>query len=212
MQTMYGVMSSVINLNVNHNELIYRLNTTDQSLAKETHILVPLGDCKFNGFFKYVANTLKDTSANNQIFELTSSPEHTVDKIVHSVSNLLNDTEDSLFISQGQNDEYIQLKLLKGTLQLTHYSMMSSTDANKGTCPESWIVEGSTDSETWMEIDNVQHDRSLQAQSAIQLFKVNSICPPFKYIRIKQIDTCHPKNKRFVLARLELFGYYQEDQ
>ena len=211
MTTMYSILNTPFNLNVNHNELITLLQSTSSTLPDTTKYLLPQSDSDFNGFFKYAFDNLKQgPTSKNIIFEMTSSSEHSTDKVTNDLTKLFDETLDTYFSSQGTGDDYIKIKMCRGKLQLTHYLMMSWKNANNGTCPESWVIEGSMDDETWLEIDRVEHDRSLLAPNAVNLFKAKTQSPAFKYIRITQLDTCHPKNKRFILSRLELFGLYFE--
>ena len=207
--TMYSVLSTPFNLNANHNEVTTLLKTTSTSIPDSTKIFIPQSDYDFNGFLK--ASQDKSGTSNNIVVDLSSSSEQTAEKTTNEVNAVLDESPDTYFSSQGSANNYIQIRIMYGKLQLTHYEMMSWKNANNGTCPESWVVEGSLDDETWFEIDRVEHDRSLLAPNSCNLFKVKTQPPAFNYIRITQLDTCHPKNKRFILSRLELFGIYYEN-
>ena len=42
--------------------------------------------------------------------------------------------------------------------------------------------------------------------NGFKLFKIKSSTLPFTALKFTQIDTCHFRNKRFILEAFELFG------
>lgn len=203
----FSVLNSTCNLKSNQNEIVYSLSKADTGYSPQAKFLLPSAK-ESKGLFNYAKETLqvKNLVKNNQIFEISASSELVNDKVKYGIENLIDGDKETFFSSQGSSDEYITLRVKKGTFQPTHYSFTSTKDANKGFCPESWVVEGSADGTVWLEIDSVEHDRSLVHPLKPVLYKIKTIAPVLKFIRIRQIDTCSQRNKRFILSGLEVYG------
>lgn len=183
--------------------LIPRMKATKE----KTKYFIPKPGREFEGFFNYASQQIQtEYHGANIFFSITASSEKSE---TTAVTNLLHpEDKTTYFDPKGFSEEWIQIKLSSGQFEMTHYSFMSWKDANKGTCPESWILQGSANGSTWIELDRVEHDRSLLAPSAVSLFKVKSICPPLVYFKFIQLNTCSTRNKRFILSGLEIFGKY----
>lgn len=200
----FTTLQSSFDLNTSKYLLIPLLQRM-QFHQEKSKVYLPKPGKEFDGFFNAVAKQYQSSIA---LFSITASSENSEST---TVTNLLHpEDKNSYFDTKGSTDEWIQVKIGSGTFELSHYVFMSWRDANKGSCPSSWVVLGSVDGNSWVEIDRVENDRSLLAPSAVSLFKVKSICPPLTYFKFVQLDTCSARNKRFVLAGLEIYGKHVE--
>jgi hypothetical protein len=87
---------------------------------------------------------------------------------------------------------------------LTHYSVRSRRNGDSNHL-RSWILEGSIDCESWVEIDHHTNDSSLNSQGAIATFPISS-CSDYQYIRLRQIGVNSSDNHLLVVNAIEFYG------
>jgi len=128
-------------------------------------------------------------------------------KAEFSVRNLIDNSNPTAFFSSAQGPlEWILIRLLKGSLAITHYTLVACDAAKNGMAPISWTFEGSNDEVDWKTIDNHVEDRCLCSSKAEVTFPLMKTWESFKVFRFTQIDNGGKKNKRLVLASIELYG------
>jgi hypothetical protein len=87
---------------------------------------------------------------------------------------------------------------------LTHYSVRSRRDGNSANL-RSWILEGSNDCESWVEIDHHTNDSSLNSQGAIATFPISS-SSDYRYIRLRQTGVNSSGDHRLMVNAIEFYG------
>jgi hypothetical protein len=75
---------------------------------------------------------------------------------------------ESSFRSADERDQWVCWDLGDKFIRLTHYTIKASNSDY----PKSWVVEGSTDNENWIEIDRRKNDSHLKKPLAVQWFDV----------------------------------------
>jgi hypothetical protein len=90
----------------------------------------------------------------------------------------------------------------------THYSIRSPERPNGpgyGNDPKSWLVEISTDGESWVEIDRRENNSELAAEGVTRTFEVsrNQRC---RHIRLVNIGRNHQGYDCLCILALEIFG------
>jgi hypothetical protein len=87
---------------------------------------------------------------------------------------------------------------------LTHYSVRSLRNGNHNHL-RSWVLEGSIDCKSWVEIDHHTVDSSLNSQGAIATFPISS-SSDYQYIRLRQIDVNSSNHHQLVVNAIEFYG------
>jgi hypothetical protein len=89
-------------------------------------------------------------------------------------------------------------------INLTHYSIRTRRNDNAYHL-RSWILEGSIDCESWVELDRHSNDSSLNSKGAIATFNVSS-STDYRYIRLRQTGTNSNGDHYLQLNAIEFFG------
>jgi hypothetical protein len=110
----------------------------------------------------------------------------------------------TMFHTQDTPNSWICYNFKDMRVTLTHYSVRSCRYYN-GNHLRSWILEGSIDSETWVEIDHHTKDSSLNSQGAIATFPISS-SSDYRYIRLRQIDVNSSDYHHLIVNAIEFYG------
>jgi hypothetical protein len=86
-------------------------------------------------------------------------------------------------------------------VKLTHYSMPSAWDH----CPKSWILEGSFNGTSWMQLDQRMNTNDLKGRNRIASFPVSTVVES-RFIRLRMIEPNHSGDWYFWLSAVEFFG------
>jgi hypothetical protein len=109
-----------------------------------------------------------------------------------------------MFAMQDTANSWICYDFKDMRVTLTHYSVRSRRDYNNNHL-RSWILEGSIDCKSWVEIDHHTNDSSLSSQGAIATFPVSS-SSDYQYIRLRQIDVNSSNNHHLIVNAIEFYG------
>jgi E3 ubiquitin-protein ligase HECTD1 len=91
-------------------------------------------------------------------------------------------------------------------IKLTHYSIRTRRDYN-GHHLRDWILEGSNDGLSWVELDRRRNDTSLNSQGGIATFSIsNGSEEEFQQIRLCQTGKNSSGYDHLVLNAIEFFG------
>jgi hypothetical protein len=110
----------------------------------------------------------------------------------------------TLFHTQNTPNSWICYDFKDMRVVLTHYSVRSRRDTN-GYHLRSWILEGSIDCESWVEMDHHTNDLSLNSQGAIATFSISS-SSNYQYIRLRQMGVNSSGNNYLILNAIEFYG------
>jgi hypothetical protein len=117
------------------------------------------------------------------------------------LKNLLDLQSDSSFRSADEEDQWVCFDFGETYIRLTHYTIMASNSEY----PKSWVIEVSTDSHRWTEIDRRKNDNHLKKPGAVQWFEVQHSVESH-FVRLTQTGKNHSDNNSLHLCCLELFG------
>jgi hypothetical protein len=109
-----------------------------------------------------------------------------------------------MFYTQNTPNSWICYDFKDMRVALTHYSVRSRRDNNYQHL-RSWILEGSLDSESWVEIDHHTNDSSLDNQEAIATFPISS-SSDYQYIRLRQTGVNSSNHHHLILNAIEFYG------
>jgi hypothetical protein len=108
-----------------------------------------------------------------------------------------------MFYSQNTPNSWICYDFKDMRVTLTHYSVRSRRDMNANHL-RSWILEGSLDCESWVEIDHHTNDSSLKSQGAIATFPI-SFSSDYQNIRLRQIGVNSSDTHQVLVTAIEFY-------
>jgi hypothetical protein len=91
----------------------------------------------------------------------------------HPLRNLADFENQTDFYTEVNPNSWICYDFKNMRINLTSYSIRTRRDCN-GYHLRSWILEGSIDCKSWIELDRHENDSSLNGQGAIATFKISS--------------------------------------
>ena len=78
-------------------------------------------------------------------------------------------------------------------------------------CPTSWVLEGSNDSNNWIELDSHSNYSQFKSKSQVVLFPIQDKMKrnkKFNFIRFRMIGKNNKNDFCLDVANIELFGSY----
>ena len=71
---------------------------------------------------------------------------------------------------------------------------------------KNWVIEGSKDKNTWIEIDKQENNNYLNGPNYEHYFEISKTNEEFQYIRIRSIGKNHLNRDYFDFTRIEFYG------
>jgi hypothetical protein len=119
----------------------------------------------------------------------------------YSGRNAADLNSDSLFSSSNNADSWLCYDFMARRVKLTHYSMRSAWDD----FPKSWVLEGSFNGTSWMQLDHRMNTNNLKGDRRIASFPVSTVAES-RFIRLRMIAPNHSGAWYFSLVGVEFFG------
>jgi hypothetical protein len=122
-------------------------------------------------------------------------------------------TADSVFYSKDEPNQSLTYDFRDRRLRVTHYSIRSRYDGNDDNYYlRSWVIEGSVDDVTWIEVDRRDNNDRLKGRNATHCFEVQSRSDDFRLVRLVRLRQTGPNHysspdHRMVISGFELFGW-----
>ena len=111
------------------------------------------------------------------------------------------------FATNNVPGSWICIEFKKHQVIPTYYTIRSNTAGSNNIHPRSWVLEGSSDSSTWEQIDEQKENSSLNGPNQIFTFQVqNTNQHKFKYLRIRQTGINWENSHHLYLNYIEIFG------
>jgi hypothetical protein len=155
-----------------------------------------------NGFISFLTRKHSCHVLDSNVISITASGVFNArDCPLRHVADFGNRT---YFITQSIPNSWICYDFKDMRVSLTHYSVRSRRDADSYHL-RSWILEGSIDCESWVDIDHHTNDSSLNGQGAIATFPVSS-SSDYQYIRLRQVSMNSNGNHCLVVNAIEFYG------
>lgn len=89
----------------------------------------------------------------------------------------------------------------------THYTIRSNNCDSNGPHPRNWVIEGSSDSSNWEQIDEQKENSFLNGKSQVFTFPIRpSNQHKFKFIRIRQTGVNWQNGNHLYMNYIEFFG------
>jgi hypothetical protein len=110
------------------------------------------------------------------------------------------------FCSQNAPNSWICYDFKRRKIMPTHYSIGSYFNGSRGNNhPKDWVIEGSNDGTSWMEIDRREDNSDLNASNVTRNFAV-ARSVEVRMIRLRQIGANHFGDHYLLLSSFEIFG------
>ncbi|OHS93485.1 hypothetical protein TRFO_40241 [Tritrichomonas foetus] len=192
-----GIWQSICNCLLSHYE-----TTPNNPVRYPTKIEFSEGKEK-NGIITYLCGKYGDVIQNGLIKAVSSS----IFDEKSFPQNATKITDDSKFATLGNDpDQWMYYKFIDFTIIPTHYSIRaeSNLEANINQ-PINWVIESSTNGESWVVIDKHENEAGMNAKNALIVFPIEK---PLRsnYIRIRQTGANSGGKNYLAFSALELFG------
>ena len=184
---------------------LLQAKTTSTSLDSSIHHCDFNEGEPFNGIFAYLT---KKNSGNP----------HTKGCIYISASSTLGNHPwqvidpgwTSHWVSDNAPDQWIRFDFKTARVILTYYTLKTYNYVAGGNHMKSWVVEGSSSDNDWLEIDRRQSTNDLNDKFAVKTFKCKN-SSSFRYYRIRQTGKTHCESDMMALTSVEFFGTYRDE-
>jgi hypothetical protein len=112
---------------------------------------------------------------------------------------------DSYFYSASDANQSICFDFKKMTITPTHYSIRTSRNGPNSYQLKNWVLEGSKEGNSWIEIDRQDGRGDLNSQFAVATF---SVCrsESVGLLRLRQTGPNHSGNNLLRFIAFEIFG------
>jgi hypothetical protein len=112
---------------------------------------------------------------------------------------------DSIFYCANQSNQLISFDFRSLTITPTHSSLRMHTPGPNNYHVKNWVLEGSTDSQEWIEIDRRENDSDLNNSCSLKTFSI-ARSDPVRLIHLRQIGPNHQSDKYLIFNLFEVFG------
>jgi hypothetical protein len=112
---------------------------------------------------------------------------------------------DSVFHSVNEPNQSICFDFKAMQIRPTHYSIRMYSAAPNQYHLKNWVIEGSVDGNSWIEIDRRENNTDLNSSYAIKTFNICKV-DTFRMIRLRQIGLNHRNDNYLIFTSFELFG------
>jgi hypothetical protein len=126
----------------------------------------------------------------------------------YPLRNLADFENQSMFYTQNLPNSWICYDFVKNHIKPTHYSIRSRRDAD---CDHlrSWILEGSLDAKTWIELDRQENNTKLNGRGGISTFVIPR-SSEVRLIRLRQVGKNSTESDFLIVNAIEIFGDLDE--
>jgi hypothetical protein len=159
-------------------------------------------DSPLDGIISYLTKKHGGHVLDRFIVSITaSSSENPQSWPLRNVADFDNQT---MFATQNVPNSWICYDFKTNRIKPTHYSIRSRRD---GDCYHlrSWILEGSLDSKTWIELDRQENNTKLNGQGGISTFVIPR-SSKVRLIRLRHIGKNSTGNDYLIVNAIEIFG------
>jgi hypothetical protein len=157
------------------------------------------------GIIAHLARKYGRNLHENGIVTVTTASPQTGDPM-DSPENVLDLASTSAFYSANAPGQWICFDFHEMKVTPTHYVIRSCcTGFVNGNNLKSWVLEGSEDGESWVELDRRVKNRDLNAGGAIQAFAI-STPKECRCLRLVQTQRNHGRTNTMIISAFEVFG------
>jgi hypothetical protein len=113
---------------------------------------------------------------------------------------------ENCFESNNSANQWLCYDFKTMTIKPTHYSIRSYFTGNPGSHnPKNWVIEGSQDGNSWIELDRRDNNNELNGGDPTRTFSI-SRSEEVRLIRIRQTGLNHAGYHILLFSSFEIFG------
>jgi hypothetical protein len=172
--------------------------------VRPTRIPCPFTDGQpLTGIIAYLTRTFGGNVHEKGVVDVTSSAAQSGSQ----AKNLANLDSTSCFITSDQAPgQWVAYDFKTRRVIVTHYTLRSQPQGQPGYCnPKDWVVDGSNDGSTWIELDKRADDSHLNGRDMKPTFAVARRVA-VQRVRFTQTGQSHAHNGFLNFCAWELFG------
>jgi hypothetical protein len=140
---------------------------------------------------------------DKNIVKVTVSSSGRSDRPARNVVDLL---VDSYFDTENRPNQWICFDFMTSTIRPTHYSIRSASSSSIDNWNlKDWVIEGSIDGTSWIELDKRTNDGQLNGRNLIATFTLNQ-SESIRLLRLRQTGTNHYGSNHIWFSSFEVFG------
>jgi hypothetical protein len=162
-----------------------------------------------DGIIGYLTTRSCGNVSDRGVVSITSSSVWSSDS-THAAKNAADLSANSLFHSLDEENPWLCYDFKDMIITPSHYSIRSRYNGVPGgNHPKYWIVEGSNDGSSWIELDQRINNSDLNAGNVTKTFPISN-SSQIRYIRLRQLGKNHAGHLRLVISSFEIFGRLHE--
>jgi hypothetical protein len=123
----------------------------------------------------------------------------------YAAKNVADFESNSYFLSANEPNQSICFDFKTLRIKPTHYTIRTLNSGQSSYHLKSWVIEGSTDGTSWVEIDCHENNTDLNSALAVKTFTISKVAT-FQMIRLRQIGLNHANNNYLYFTAFEIFG------
>jgi hypothetical protein len=131
-----------------------------------------------------------------------------------SPASLIDGRATERWYSDNADGAWLAFELPHHTASISAYEFTCDSTLPDAGQPQSWVVQGSADGQSWITLDERRRDQRLNQQGKITGRFVCHRSPPVKFVKITQTErnTFRRESFSLVLYGVELYGSIEADQ
>lgn len=139
---------------------------------------------ELEGIMYYLSEKTKGNINDNGTIKITSNSYYSES---YHPKNLVDYNNNNYYYSGDDNNIFILFDFKDNLIQLTNYSIKSSSNEQNHYHLKNWVIEVSNDEEEWKEIDSHSYDSTLNDRNVIATFVVKKENDEFyRFVRLRQ--------------------------
>jgi hypothetical protein len=123
----------------------------------------------------------------------------------YAAKNVADFESNSCFFSMDKPNQSICFDFKTLRIKPTHYTIRTVNVGQGGNHLKNWVIEGSTDGTSWVEIDRHENNTDLNSTLAVKTFTISKVST-FQMIRLRQIGVNHASVNCLCFTAFEIFG------
>ena len=157
----------------------------------------------FQGILRYLQNKYGKTIHQKGIISISASsgggPEIAIDYD--------NQNTNDRWCSANVPNSWLEIDFKKQKVKINGYSIKTmDSEPNENDHLKNWVIEGSKDKNTWIEIDKQENNNYLNGPNYEHYFEISKTNEEFQYIRIRSIGKNHYNRNYLDFSRIEFYG------
>ena len=167
---------------------------------------------EFEGIIDYLTKETGGNVHDNNTIEIATNSIYEDKSSIYHPKNLVDFKVKSFYYSKNQSDIYICFDFKERGINLSSYSIKSSSNGRNSGHWRNWVIEISNDELNWEEVDRHDDDSSLNVPNKIATFEINKKLKDFvRFIRIRQTLFSWRGDFYIFFPCIEFFGKLKEN-